>query len=85
MLRNCLFEQQPDETWSERSTKIKMRSLNGPEYAKALSACRSFGARTQENGPAKAAALKELMDAVNTYLLAAHPPRPEPRKREKRP
>lgn len=84
VFKDCLFEQQSDLTWKERTSRIKgMQNLSGDAYAKALSKCVKYGARAQEDVVTKEAALKELVAAIKTHLLSEKPNKAEEKTQEK--
>lgn len=68
--RNCLFEQQQDGTWTEKTSGIKgMKSQSGEVYDKALKACLVYGAKGEGSEAARAKGIADLKLLVKKYLL----------------
>jgi dienelactone hydrolase len=67
----CLFEQQADDTWSEKTSGVKsIVSLQGNAHHQALSKCLRYGAVTAGNAQVKARAMEDFKRYVRQYLLA---------------
>lgn len=64
----CVFQQQPDRSWIERSSGVTTMAADGKPvpgaYAKAISSCRMLGV---SGGPNDAAA-KQSMEDVKGYV-----------------
>ncbi len=69
----CIFEEQPDFTWKERTsgaiTTDKQGRLIAEGHAKAIAACRTYGISGGFNAAAKAASTADLKAAVTKHLL----------------
>ncbi|HVY12376.1 MAG TPA: dienelactone hydrolase family protein [Alphaproteobacteria bacterium] len=76
----CLFEQQKDGSWTEKSSGISgMKNLLGPLYNKAVSTCSTKGAGGAYNEAMAKEAMQDIKAIVQKDLLRASPiPAPAP-------
>jgi dienelactone hydrolase len=69
----CVFEEQPDFSWKERTsgqiTFTAQGQPNAAGVAAALAKCRTYGVSGGPNPAAKAAAMTELKAAVQRHLI----------------
>lgn len=69
----CIFEEQPDGSYKERTSGIVTDDTKGRRIEaarlKALSMCRTYGVRGGPNAAAKAASMADLKAAVIRHLL----------------
>lgn len=69
----CVFEEQTDGTWKERTSGAVMIDKQGRRiddaFNQALSVCRTLGVFAGPNAAAKAASMNDLKDAVRRHLL----------------
>lgn len=72
--KNCQFEQQADNTWSEKKSGIAhIKNLSGPLYSQAMKACMSRGTQLQESPAAKTKAMDDFKALVRQQLLETKP------------
>ncbi|HWE17934.1 MAG TPA: dienelactone hydrolase family protein [Hyphomicrobiaceae bacterium] len=69
----CVFVQQPDGSWKERTSGFTTNDATGrridPAYGKALAACRTYGVSGGPNAEAKAKAMAALKGYVQRHLI----------------
>lgn len=69
----CVFLEQPDRSWQERSTGTVVFDASGKRneegYKKALAACRTSGVSGGPNPAAKAASMADLKAILKRHLL----------------
>ncbi len=70
----CIFEEQPDFSWKERTSGQVTFTAQGPNaagLAAALAKCRTYGISGGPNPAARAAAMADLKAAVQRHLIDA--------------
>ena len=69
----CVFVQQPDGSWKERTSGLTTNDATGRRldsaYGKALAACRTYGVSGGPNAAAKAQAMAALKGYVQRHLI----------------
>ena len=70
---HCIFEQQPDGSWKERTSGQTTTDQQGRRieagFKSAIAACRTYGASGGPNAAARAASMTDLKAAVRRHLL----------------
>jgi dienelactone hydrolase len=73
----CIFAEQPDGTWRERTSGLVTNDANGkaiePAYKQALAKCRTLGVSGGPNPAAKVKAMADLKAYVQRHLLEKQP------------
>jgi len=73
----CIFAQQPDGTWKERTGSLTTNNASGKPieaaYKQALAKCRTYGVSGGPNPAAKTKAMTDLKAYVQRHLLEKQP------------